>query len=412
MAAGHGDHPVVHHLLSDLRELGAYQGMVHIASNPFTQNLPAFLIGISPESRVIYLLCLLLVAGGLISLPLVRVRVSVNGRGIIRPMQEKAKIIPVITGLVEEVYVSEGDYIKMSDPILKLRSFDAARNLQLLKMELADTEQYLDDLGGLLSDPVIVPVRQKYRTAYREFCHHLDYLTLMYEKARKEWTRQTGLYRDGLISEKAYDDLTFSMNKAEQEKITFVSEAKRSWQEDHTVYLDRKRTLITQVQQTEEQIRRSMILAPVSGSLEEFSGIFPGSVLQAGEIIGVISPDTRLIGEIYMPSKDIAYLRKGQEVRLQMDAFPSREWGLVRAEIYDISNDYLWLDQQVVYRVKCRFPERRLVLKNGYEGELIKGMTFQARCMIASRSLFQLLTDKADDWLDPAISPQGMLVSP
>jgi hypothetical protein len=39
-------------------------------------------------------------------------------------------------------------------------------------------------------------------------------------------------------------------------------------------------------------------------------------------------------------------------------------------------------------------------------------MTFQARCLIAPRTLLQLLTDKADDWLDPANSPQKILVSP
>ena len=380
--------------------------------NHFTKNLPAFLVSISPGSRIIYHLCLLLIAGVLISLPLVRVQVSVTGKGIIRPRQEKANIIPVTSGMVEEVYVSEGDYIKMSDPILKVRSFDAAGNLQLLKMELSDTDQYIDDLKGMLSDPVKVPARQKFRTAWKEYCHHLDYLTLMYEKAHREWARQTGLHKGGLISDKEYDDLTFSKNKAKQDRVRFMSESRRAWQEDHTAYLDRKRLLTKQIQQTEEQIRRSMINAPVSGSLEEFSGIFPGSVLQAGEIIGVISPDSKLIGEMYMQSKDIAYLSTGQEVSIQVDAFPSREWGRIKAEIFEISNDYIWLNQQAVYRVKCRFPNKRLVLKNGYEGELIKGMTFQARCLIASRSLFQLLTDKADDWLDPAISSQKILVNP
>ncbi len=386
--------------------------MVHVDPNQFTRNLPAFLVSISPGSKAIYLLCLLLIAGILISLPLVRVRVSVTGNGIIRPQQEKTNIIPSTPGMVEEVYVSEGEYVEKSDPILKVRSFDAARHLQLLEMELTDTDQFLADLNGLLNDPLIIPAGQKFRTTFQEYRQHLGYLELMYQKARKEWIRQSGLFRAGLISEKEYDDLTFIRNKAKQEILRFKSESRRAWQQDHTSYLDRKRTLTTQIQQTEEQIRRSMILAPVSGSLEEFSGIFPGSVLQTGDIIGVISPDSRLIAEIYMPSKNIAYLTTGQEVSMQVDAFPSREWGLVKAEIYDISNDYIWLDQQAVYRVKCSFPEKRLVLKSGYEGELIKGMTIQARCMIASRSLFQLLTDKADDWLDPGISGQRILVRP
>ena len=96
---------------------------------------------------------------------------------------------------------------------------------------------------------------------------------------------------------------------------------------------------------------------------------------------------------------------------MQIDAFPSREWGLAGGEIFEVSDDYIWQEQQAVYRVKCQIHDKELFLKNGYAGELIKGMTFQARCHVASRSLLQLLTDKADDWLDPRISRQA-LVSP
>lgn len=378
----------------------------------FTNNLPAFLISISPGSRAIYCLCLFLMAALLISLPLVRVQISVIGKGIIRPRQEKTNIIPITSGMVEEVYVSEGEYVEKSDQILKLRSFNAARDLQVLKMDLSDTDQYIDDLKGMLSDPVKVPFGQKFRTAWNEYCHHLEYLELMYEKANREWVRQKGLYQSGLISDKAYDDLTFSRNKAAQERAGFISESRRAWQAEYTTLSNSKRLLIKQIQQSEEQIRRSMIHAPVSGSLEEFSGIFPGSVLQAGETIGVISPDSKLIAEMYISSKDIAFLSAGQKVNLQVDAYPSREWGMVQAEIYEISNDYISLKQQAVYRVKCRLPVESLVLKTGYEGKLIKGMTFQARCLIAPRTLLQLLTDKADDWLDPSISSQKMPDSP
>jgi multidrug resistance efflux pump len=385
--------------------------MVYLAPDHFTKNLPAFLISIHPGSRAIYLICLLLVAGLMASLPLVRVGVCVTGGGMIRPLQEKAKIIPVMSGLVEEIYVAEGDHVRRSEPVLKLRSYDAVSNLQLLNAELEETDRYLADLKGLMRDPVTKPANQKFRTAYEEYCHRVDYLTMMYEKADREWNRQKGLYGAGLISDKEYDDLTFTKNKAKQERIQFMSESRRIWQDDFTTYLDRRRTLTKQVKQTEEQIRRSVILAPVSGSLEEFSGIFPGSVLQAGEIIGVISPDSRLIGEIIISSRDIAYIRTGQEVSIQVDAFPAREWGLATGEIFEVSDDYIWQDQQAVYRVKCQLHEKKMVLKNGYAGELLKGMTFQARCHVASRSLLQLLTDKADDWLDPWISRQ-VQVSP
>jgi HlyD family secretion protein len=47
-----------------------------------------------------------------------------------------------------------------------------------------------------------------------------------------------------------------------------------------------------------------------------------------------------------------------------------------------------------------------LRLKSGQEGEIKKGMTFNARFVIARRSLFQLLYDKVDDWLNPLVQKE------
>lgn len=40
-------------------------------------------------------------------------------------------------------------------------------------------------------------------------------------------------------------------------------------------------------------------------------------------------------------------------------------------------------------------------LKSGYKTKVSKGMTLTARYIITRRSLFELLFDKVDDWLNP-----------
>ena len=40
--------------------------------------------------------------------------------------------------------------------------------------------------------------------------------------------------------------------------------------------------------------------------------------------------------------------------------------------------------------------------ENEYKGLLKKGMNFSAHFIIARRSLFELLYDKVDDWVNPA----------
>jgi HlyD family secretion protein len=54
-----------------------------------------------------------------------------------------------------------------------------------------------------------------------------------------------------------------------------------------------------------------------------------------------------------------------------------------------------------VFKVKCSLDVDHLKLKNGYKGYLKKGMNFTARFSVAERSLYQLLFDKVDDWINP-----------
>ena len=48
-----------------------------------------------------------------------------------------------------------------------------------------------------------------------------------------------------------------------------------------------------------------------------------------------------------------------------------------------------------------RIDQKSLKLKNGYQVMLTKGLSLRAEFVIAKRSLYQLIYDKADDWLNP-----------
>lgn len=95
-----------------------------------------------------------------------------------------------------------------------------------------------------------------------------------------------------------------------------------------------------------------------------------------------------------------------------MDAFNAREWGIVSGTVYEISSDFLLIEQEPVYRVKCRLDNNILQLRNGYKANIIKGMTFQARCIVARRTIFQLLIDKSVNWLNPVMNNKEIMLLP
>lgn len=130
--------------------------------------------------------------------------------------------------------------------------------------------------------------------------------------------------------------------------------------------------LNNQISETEKQKQFFVITAPVSGTIEEFSGIYIGSMLQAGQTIAVISPESEKIAEVYVSAKDIGYLKEGQLTKIQIDAFNYNQWGSLQGEIADISGDFILVDNTPVFKVKCKLDKDYLELKNGIKGKLKK----------------------------------------
>jgi hypothetical protein len=130
-----------------------------------------------------------------------------------------------------------------------------------------------------------------------------------------------------------------------------------------------------------------------------------GIIRPLNETTDIKSTESGFIGECYVPSKYIVFLKKGQLVWLQIDAFDYNYFGIIAGSIYCIDDDFFILDKTPFLKVRCRFDQKILKLSNGYSGELRIGMSFQARFITCNRSLWQLLYDGLADWLDPSRPP-------
>ena len=74
-----------------------------------------------------------------------------------------------------------------------------------------------------------------------------------------------------------------------------------------------------------------------------------------------------------------------------------------RGKVKEVLSDVVLIDQKPMFRVRCTLNKSSLQLKNGYQGNIQKGLTFTARFQLNRRNLWQLLFDKVDNWLNPKI---------
>jgi HlyD family secretion protein len=84
-------------------------------------------------------------------------------------------------------------------------------------------------------------------------------------------------------------------------------------------------------------------------------------------------------------------LKVNNKVNFQIDAYNYNQWGLASGNIIDIGKDIEFIENASVFKIQCKINEKQLKLKNGFAGELKKGMTLNAQFKLAERSLFNLL---------------------
>jgi HlyD family secretion protein len=61
------------------------------------------------------------------------------------------------------------------------------------------------------------------------------------------------------------------------------------------------------------------------------------------------------------------------------------------------------------FRVECLPEKTWMSLRNGIRADLKKGMNFNARIILTRRSLFNLLFDKVDKWMNPNRNDKKMV---
>lgn len=372
--------------------------------NEFIENcIETYIYKHTTKSQKIYWVVLLAVTVALVSLPFIYVDISVQGNGVVRPVTEKTEIKASITELVDSVYVHEGNQVNKGDILLRFRTNNPDNKINYQSNRLNDFNEHLADLTLLARGkrPVAFhsPVRQQ---EYTYFTKRKKELETSVAQAEKEYNRNKTLFDKKVISEEEYDKYYYQY-QAQQNELASLTESQLStWQADLNTYRNSHNEMNSTLKQEMKDKDRYIVRSPVSGTVDQFSGVYRGSSIQAGQSLAVISPDSTLCMEIYVTPRNIGFMSLGMLVNIQVESFNYNEWGTIPGKVKEISSDFLTDNQgNSFYKVKCQMERDYLTLKSGQKGQLKKGMTVSAHFMVTRRSLFDLLYQKMDDWANP-----------
>jgi len=148
--------------------------------------------------------------------------------------------------------------------------------------------------------------------------------------------------------------------------------------------------------------------APEDGVVEAML-VHPGEVVRAGQALCKLIPrEAPLQVVAFLPERDRAFVRAGDEVVLELDQLPYAEFGTARAKVERISDDLASgfelqealgdqpLAQVPAFRVELRLTDTRAPLRAGIR--LRSGMLLQARFTLRRQRLVTLVLDPLRKW--------------
>ena len=377
-----------------------------LPSELISNSIDAYIAKHPTKSQQIYWVVLAAVVVAFVSLPFIYVDVSVQDAGIVRPATEKTEIKASITEFVDSVYLNEGSKVNKGDTILTFRANANNYKIQYHQNRLNDLHQHIHDLQSLSKgEKPDVFYSDTRRQEYLYFQKQENECETNLTKATKEYERNKSLFEKKVISEEEFDQYDFEYTKANNQLASLSDNQLSKWQTDLNTYINLYYEMTSNLKLEEKERDLYVVTSPVSGTMEQFRGIYKGSNIQAGTSLAIISPDSTIFIEIYVSPRNIGYLERGMPVTIKVGSFNYNEWGTINGKVIDISSDF-FADHTTggaYYKVKCSMEKDFLTHRKGMKGNLKKGMTVSAHFLITRRSLFDLLYQKMDDWVNPSL---------
>jgi len=363
------------------------------------------------NTLVIYQIVLSAIVIIFVSLFIIKVDVSVNSAGIVRPIGERDEVKSPVSGRIDSVFIKENQHVKAGQVLLKIKSEMLQNQNSLVqnqqdefRNEMADLEKLvaLTSKGGA-ADTFPTLKSSLYSQQYRTYWQKIKQLQTQLNASTRQYNRYSYLYHNHVLSAAEYDKVRLDYETAQNELQLGFQGQRSQWQADLTNVKLKVQQLSTQQNDYDQQKDYYTLKASVTGNVQEFKGLQPGAFVATNDVVAEISPDSGMMAESYVSPKDIGLIQVGTKGNFQVDAFDYNEWGMIKGRITSISSDISTTNGQPFFKVKCKLDKNMLRLKNGVKGNLKKGMTLQARFFVIRRSLWQLLRDKTDDWLNPNV---------
>ena len=358
-------------------------------------------------SKAVYLVLLFILIIIFSLLPIINVDITSQSNGVIRSLYDDNIIQSAVYGEVVHANISENASVNQGDTLIEVSTHKTDEQINYCKIQVGEESIHLKDLENLLENDNPQLSSAIFRQEFAGFKGNLEEQNVKKSQAEKQYLLAKILFEKNVIPRMEYEEKKHNREYEISHYNNIIEQQRLSWQTKLTELGLKIKGLKSNIEQLQRDKRQYIITAPISGTITDYTGIEEGNFIVPNQQIVRISPDKELMVECYVSPANIGMISQDMKVNYQFHSYNYNQWGMGSGNVTRISNNVININDQPFFKVRCSLDKNYLVLKNGCKGFLKKGMTLTGRFMIVRRSLFQLIYDKTDDWLNPKIYNHG-----
>lgn len=426
------------------------------------RSLSAAVVQRSPKHLMIVVLIMLLTfLAAILWMGWAEVDVIVRGSGKVIPSRQVQLVQSLEGGVVSEILVKEGDFVKANQALLKLSdvafssSFQENRllyselrarsirlqaesdgadfNPELIKKDIEpivlesekslfeSNRQQLNETLSILKEQI-----SQQESALEEAQSIVRRLKKSIDLLRQEIKIKEPLVRNRIISE--IDFLQLRQREAEAEgeldiasisipriKST-IEEAKGKLEQNRLDFsnkakLELNETLaeLSRVSETQtalqDRVTRTTLRSPVDGVVKSLHANTVGGVVSPGnKILEIVPLGDSLLVEVRIKPADIASIVVGQRTRLKFSAYDFAIHGGLTGKVAFVSADTITNDEGESYYIVRVSPEEIYLDPKTKAMEIKVGMTSEADIIISKKTILEYLLKPINRGLEKALT--------
>ena len=236
----------------------------------------------------------------------------VSAKGQLKPEGAVKEVQVPVNGVVQEVYIDDGDKVKEDDLLFILDNTAAVAQLQSLQKVSKSLSQENKFYRALMAESL--------GTADLEVA--IIGLNLPQEIASLARNRMALLEENQLY--RALLDIPGAAASLNGQQLSRLAASRAE-------YNSRVAASRSEISRTEVTLKYQKVLAPIGGTVFDLQ-VGRGSVPNPNlaETAVKIVPDETLIAEVFVTNQDIGFVREGMTVDVRIDSFPYHDFGDIK----------------------------------------------------------------------------------